>query len=765
MFNNLTDEYPKVTQPKGMKIKLKPHQLTSIAAMRELETEGKIIIDQPDDHAPISYEMRYVVRDPDEVRNSTFIIQTNSAILADRVGAGKTYEIIGLIMVENVPVRRERVINGTDNYSIKMISSKETTNINLIVVPHGLALQWAQFMNNAALPYLLFNRADSFDRFYDIDEVDKRSEADMLKGCHFKCKVSRTKGKAMKVTYRRYTLNQEAVQEAIDNNTVFILNVNRYKDFRRVFPHHQWARVIIDEMDSAKLPTDFNEFGNFNWFLTATPTGIFNKSSRSYATKIFKSSGQSLLTYFTVKNTEDYVNASVVLPKPYVYFVEVAMNVLAAAVKDMVPADVLKLINAGNMQEAIQKLNCDVDTEDNIMDVMTAKLKKELHNMKVKLSAEEKMDPIDENKVKTLKSDISRCQTKLNTIIERIESIKTECCFICSDEFESPTIIDCCKTVSCLKCLVQALAKGNNMCPYCRHQVKSPKEYHVVGASEKKPKKEVAKNSPAKPFGKMEKMDVLAEILKYIAENTDNPRILIFSDYAQSFNKIANMLNESGLKHSTISGTPQRVAGVLDDYRNGRLNVLMLDSEHYGSGHNLQDAEYLILLHRMKPETEVQVIGRGQRFGRKSALKIIYLVNETENKATTETKEPMQLEGMDDLWLVTDPPKHENENIELIDEQYEAYKEANGNADADLPVDEDSGDETDASDNESDEDDVIDNIIGRPKKSAKTARAAPKKNAKATIADAVRAKTAAKKAVKAAPKKVVARKTKRVINV
>jgi SNF2 family DNA or RNA helicase len=761
MFNNLTDEYPKVSQPKGMRIKLKPHQLTSIAAMRELETEGKIIIDQPNDDAPISYEMRYIVRDIEEVRNSTFIVQTNSAILADKVGSGKTYMIIGLIMTENVPIRRERVISGTDNYSIKMISAKPTTNINLIVVPHGLALQWAEFFRNAAVPFLLFNRANSFDMFYDIDEVEKRSEQDLLDGCHFKPKFRKGKNGGNKVYFQRYSLKKEAVQEAIDNNIVFILNVNHYKHFRKVFPYHQWARVVIDEMDSAKLPTDFNEFGNFNWFLTATPTGIFNKSSRSYATRIFKASGQSLLTYFTVKNTDDYVNASVVLPKPYVYFAEVAMNVLAAAVKDMVPSDVLKLINAGNMQEAIQKLNCDVDTEDNILDVMTAKLKKDLHNMKVKLKAEEDMDPIDENKVKTLKTDINRCQTKLDTIIERIESIKSgsECCFICAEDFDSPTIIDCCKTVSCLKCLVQALAKGNNMCPYCRHQVKSAKEYHVVGSTKKAPPKEGKKNAPVKPFKKLDKMEVLAEILKYIAENADNPRILIFSDYAQSFSKINKMLDDAGLKRSSISGTPQRVAKVLDEYRNGQLNVLMLDSEHYGSGHNLQDAEYLILLHRMKAETEVQVIGRGQRFGRKTPLKIIYLVNETESKTTTETKEPIKLEGLDDLWLVTDPPKHENENIELIDEQYEAYKEANGNDNADLPVDGDSADEK-SDDEDDDEDDVLDPA---PQVKKVASKGKPKKE---TVADAIRARAAAKKAKPAkGVKKAVPVRRKRVVDV
>ena len=68
-------------------------------------------------------------------------------------------------------------------------------------------------------------------------------------------------------------------------------------------------------MDSANIPSIFDEFGNFNWFLTATPTSIFYKSCRRYVNKIF-GYNQHLLQYFIVKNKDEYVDTSVVLPKP-----------------------------------------------------------------------------------------------------------------------------------------------------------------------------------------------------------------------------------------------------------------------------------------------------------------------------------------------------------------------------------------------------------------------------------------------------------------
>ena len=48
MFH-LDETSPTILQPKGLKIKLRPHQLTSIAAMRDLERDSTVIIDSPNE--------------------------------------------------------------------------------------------------------------------------------------------------------------------------------------------------------------------------------------------------------------------------------------------------------------------------------------------------------------------------------------------------------------------------------------------------------------------------------------------------------------------------------------------------------------------------------------------------------------------------------------------------------------------------------------------------------------------------------------------
>ena len=254
-----------------------------------------------------------------------------------------------------------------------------------------------------------------------------------------------------------------------------------------------------------------------------------------------------------------------------------------------------------------------------------------------------------------IKNEIARCKTKLETIDERIGSIKDECCFICAEEFESPTILDCCKSVFCLKCLLSAL-KNNSQCPYCRHKIKNNKEYHVISTKGSlKEKTSKNKTKTGKMFSEIDKADVLEKILYHISKNDEKPRILIFSDYNQTFSKIIGNIAKADLQYALLSGVPAHITNVINDYKQGIINILMLDSQHYGSGLNLQDTDYLIMYHRMTPELETQVIGRAHRFGRKKSLKVIYLINDSENKICKFTDKPFIIDNEDELWMLNDP--------------------------------------------------------------------------------------------------------------
>lgn len=666
-YGNLNENSPTITQPDGINIKLHPHQLTSIAAMINFEKNASVIVDKPNTTSGI---YRLVINkfnnNKKQFVSSTFVIETNTAILADKVGSGKTYMILGLILHTQSPRPCNRIVLGTDNFFIRTMNNvEESVKTNLIVTPHNLTNQWGEFTKNTTtLKCLVLSSLSDFDIFFDIEETTTKTGTygepfTLFKATKKKQKVAtqknsktskKTKQTFKSVTiYQKKTLNVQKVQQVLAETDVIILNINRYnKPFNKIFTNIKWSRVIIDEMDTIHIPNVFFEHGNFQWFITATPMSIFTRSCKKYVGSIF-GNYYDLLPYFTVRNNNSYIDQSIVLPQPFAYMIKCRMHRVASQLRDIIPRNVLQLVNAGNVREAITELNCDVETEDTIFNVLTEKTKAQLHNLEAKLSYVQALIPVDEEahkeRIKDLKDSIQSCKTRIDTIDERIKSIKTECCLICADNFQTPVITDCCKAVFCLKCLLSSHTSLGKKCPMCRADMKSNKSYRVVI---EKPTKESHDNKDIL-FETIDKTDALELLLKEIKKTDATPRILIFSDYAQTLSKIVKHIAKAKLRYNTISGTPSHISTTIDEYNEGKINVLFLNSSHYGSGLNLQSTKYLILFHRMDNELETQVLGRAHRFGRQEPLHVIYLLHENERTSTSITTSPLTLNYSSDL--------------------------------------------------------------------------------------------------------------------
>jgi SNF2 family DNA or RNA helicase len=55
-----------------------------------------------------------------------------------------------------------------------------------------------------------------------------------------------------------------------------------------------------------------------------------------------------------------------------------------------------------------------------------------------------------------------------------------------------------------------------------------------------------------------------------------------------------------------------------------------MNTQHFGSGLNLENTTDMILFHKFDTESEKQVIGRAQRYGRNEPLNVHYLLYENE---------------------------------------------------------------------------------------------------------------------------------------
>ena len=107
-------------------------------------------------------------------------------------------------------------------------------------------------------------------------------------------------------------------------------------------------------------------------------------------------------------------------------------------------------------------------------------------------------------------------------------------------------------------------------------------------------------------------------------------KVLVFSSFENSFGDIVRVLERLNIKHRFLKGNHFTIAGIEREYRQGDLDVLLVNTSHCGSGLNLENTTDVIMMHKFDTDIEHQVIGRAQRCGRTAPLKVWYLLHDNE---------------------------------------------------------------------------------------------------------------------------------------
>ena len=95
--------------------------------------------------------------------------------------------------------------------------------------------------------------------------------------------------------------------------------------------------------------------------------------------------------------------------------------------------------------------------------------------------------------------------------------------------------------------------------------------------------------------------------------------------YNASFNLIQSALKEKKIKFLQLKGNSDTRASNIDKFKNGDIDIILLNSKYDGSGINLQETTDIVFYHKMTKETEMQIIGRARRIGREKILRLHYL--------------------------------------------------------------------------------------------------------------------------------------------
>lgn len=561
----LDESSPQIEQPTNISIQLFEHQRSIIYYMKKLEEE-------------------HIIKLSDDT-----ILETNLGIISDKVGSGKTLDIITLITINKSP-KRNRIFSGDKSSTFYTTYKTNTENIesygNLIIVPHSLIKQWINCINYSDLNVLAIYKKKEFEE----TDYNKIKDYDIV------------------------LVSSTFIYKFTDKiNRIFIDK------------KYNWKRIILDEPHTFAIPQRMTVNCDFAWLMCATPEDMILSSCKKILKYLLGSSTNIKTTFkLCIQNSDKFVDSSIKLPKVKKVYINCLTPVFLDNFRSFIPNTALSLLNAGCVDDAIKSLNCNVDTTDNIINSLTKYYEIRLHNLDIRINMINQLIISDEDKterIAKIEEEKAPYIQKIEGIKERILAMQDTNCPICLEDFINPVVNNCCKNIFCMECILKC-ATTNSKCPFCRKKIETNK-FHVI--SNKVPENDLdTKPQPTKE-------ESLINILK---NSTDGQKFIICSNHYKSFINIQSELIKHSIIFKMLKGSSNVLSKTINEYKNGDINVLLLDAENYGSGLNLEMTTDIIIYNNLGESLEKQVIGRGQRLGRKESLTVTYLQYNNEYKQT-----------------------------------------------------------------------------------------------------------------------------------
>jgi hypothetical protein len=464
---------------------------------------------------------------------------------------------------------------------------------------------------------------------------------------------------------KRKTENYDVILVSATFWNLFTLYINQ--------DNYTVNRIIIDECNAVKGNRLVEIPRLFTWLITSSIDSMMTKSGYTYVQtqhgwptreKTINSTGfildmikelyehQHENRKIFLVNNPNYIERSMTLPELKTILVISRDSVNIQVLQGVVSHDVLQMLNAGDIDGIITKLDVAVADEGNIVEMITRKYQDDLKvkEYELKVAIE---NPKYDHKHETIgvinkRKAIEDLKYKITCIEERVKEVEN--CPICYDDFANPAITPCCSNKFCFNCIAAAL-NSKSICPMCKMELSisklmiiTDKTKDEIKLAQQEKAENVKKNEKqavtydellenlrtrASEYSKYENMDKIFEV----NANQSVKKYLIFTEYESTLNtRITSTLDKWGLTYGRIRGSSTNINNMVQTYKkiDDELNVLLINSKYFGSGLNLENTTDIIIIHKMQADIEMQVIGRAQRYGRVGNLRVwkLYYQNE-----------------------------------------------------------------------------------------------------------------------------------------
>lgn len=275
----------------------------------------------------------------------------------------------------------------------------------------------------------------------------------------------------------------------------------------------------------------------------------------------------------------------------------------------------------------------------------------------------------------TLNYYIDVLKNKKEKYIKVIERIKSKLldseCYICFSDYKdgkTKMLYNCCGFITCSNCTRSLCREENSKitikCPQCRNINNFnelsyiPNELNTTSLGDmdiminniiKQPNKKIHKIekyfSPkilelGKIIDEPNKENNKVRNLKYknvisgnidLKNNFQFDKMMVVAQFRETFDMIVSYLNEKNIGYIKLT---QPISESINEFKtNKNRKILLLESYKYCSGIDLGFLSDLIFMNKIcNFDIESQIVGRLQRLGRNSNLRIHYILYENENK-------------------------------------------------------------------------------------------------------------------------------------
>jgi SNF2 family DNA or RNA helicase len=387
--------------------------------------------------------------------------------------------------------------------------------------------------------------------------------------------LSKTKLRVKTITKRSHCTELDMKQ-----TDVVLVIPSMYNSLVESKDNYAWKRFILDDPNNIKVKKMRKITAGFYWMITSSPSDIrrfYGWPGSGFMNKLFLDTPALSFIYdkLIIENDPDFVRSSFCMP-PTIFISHPCFIPVLNTIGDFASENITRMIEAGDIAGAIKSLGGKIT--DNLVDVL-----------------------------------VEGKQGEIETLKKRYKDRPSEPCGICLEQIDTTVLEPNCQNLFCGKCLFRWL-KLNRTCPTCRTEVDSST---LVCLSTDSSETETPTRRSIKS-----KNDTIVDIIN----SKPDGKFIIFSDGDWSFTQLENFLIVNGISHIQPKGSATTIGRSLDQFRQGAIKVLLLDSQYNGAGMNLQEATDIIFYHEMNEVLNAVVIGRANRIGRTQSLIVHQLV-------------------------------------------------------------------------------------------------------------------------------------------